>query len=399
MRGDRQGRSERSDHRPTPNNVRTEHARNGAEIQRRPDGRPREVRTANGAVIHHGLNGSRRVEVERADHSRIVAERGGHGYVQHPYMYRGHEFAHRTYYVNGRAYDRFYGRYEYRPGVFVEVYSPVRYYPVGYYGWAYNPWVAPVAYPWGWTVAANPWYGYYGYYFTPAPVYPTASLWLADYLISQSLESAYAAQAAAAAQAANAAQAAIITAEVKAQIAAEVQLQIARENAEAQANAQNAEMDPSQSSIKRLVIDQKPHVFVVGRALDLVDNTGSECAVSEGDVLLLSGPRSPDVETPNLSVLTNKGGIECRKGVQVSVAMADLQDMQNHLREQIDAGLEKLHSNQGKNGIPAAPAAAAAPPVQAAFAASAPPPDPDAAAQINQQAQEAERAEQESLAG
>ena len=61
--------------------------------------------------------------VERADHSRIVAERGGRGYVQHPYMYHGHEYGHRTYYEHGRAYDRFYARYPYH-GVYVEMYSP-----------------------------------------------------------------------------------------------------------------------------------------------------------------------------------------------------------------------------------------------------------------------------------
>ena len=88
--------------------------------------------------------------VERGDHSRVFAERGGRGYVQHPYMYHGREFGHRTYYDHGRAYDRYYNRYEYR-GAFLDVYAPVRYYPVGFYGWAYNPWAVPVVYGgWGW---------------------------------------------------------------------------------------------------------------------------------------------------------------------------------------------------------------------------------------------------------
>ena len=43
------------------------------------------------------------------------------------------------------------------------------------------------------------------------------------------------------------------------------------------------------------------------------------------------------------------------------------------------------------------PASAAAMPVQASFAMNAPPPDPMAAEQINQQAQEADKAEQEVL--
>ena len=376
----------------TPPRVKIEQAKNGGVVQRREDGRLREVRTPNGAVIDHGLAGNRRVEMERPDHSRVVAERGGHGYVQRPYIYGGHEFAHRTYYDHGKVYDRFYGRYEYRPGVFVEVYSPVRYYPAGYYGWVANPWAAPVVYPWGWTVAANPWYGYYGYYFSPAPVYPTASLWLTDYLISQSLQDAYQAQldAAAQMQAANAAQAAAITPEVKGLIAEEVQRQMLRENAEALAIAQNADFDPKLSGIWRLLNDRESHIFVVGSDLDLVDGTGLECAVSEGDVLQLNSPPAPAADAANLIVLASKGGAECRKRAQVSVAFPDLQNLQNHMRETIDQGLGDLQTRQGQGGLPTAPIAARGLPVQTSFAAIAPPPDPNAATQINQQSQEAE---------
>ncbi len=182
----------------------------GGPVGRTPVG-SHEVRTANGSVvrtrangsradihderrgmdIHHGLDGNRRVSVERADHSRVYAERGGRGYVQHPYMYHGREYGHRTYYDHGRYYDRYYNRYAYR-GVYMDVYAPARYYPVGFYGWAYNPWAVPIAYSWGW--GAAPWYGYYGAYFAPYPVYPSAAFWLTDYLIATSLQAAYAAK-------------------------------------------------------------------------------------------------------------------------------------------------------------------------------------------------------------
>ena len=72
-----------------------------------------------------------------------------------------------------------------------------------YYGWAYNPWAAPVAYGWGW--GGSPWYGYYGYYFAPAPVYATPSLWITDYLLAANLQAAYDARATAKANAAAAA--------------------------------------------------------------------------------------------------------------------------------------------------------------------------------------------------
>ena len=54
----------------------------------------------------------------------------------------------------------------------VEAYAPAYYYAPAFYGWAYNPWPAPIAYSWGF--AAVPWYGYYGGYFTPWPVLPPA---------------------------------------------------------------------------------------------------------------------------------------------------------------------------------------------------------------------------------
>jgi len=384
---------------PVPANNHMVRSPNGNEVRMRPNGRPGDVHVAGrGMDIHHGLDGSRRVSVERADHSRIVADRRGRGYVQHPYMYHGHEFAHRTYWRDGRAYDHFYGRYGYH-GVFIEAYAPSFYFAPAFYGWAYNPWAAPIAYGWGFGVA-TPWYGFYGGYFAPYPVYPSASYWLTDYIISQQLAAAYAdQQAAAAAAAANAAPPAPLTPDVKAQIAAEVQRQIALENQEAQMTAQGNTPDPASSGIARMLSDGMSHVFVSGANLDVVDAAGTECAVGQGDALQLpAGPPAPsDATTASLVMLSSKGGMECPKGDTVTIAYADLQDMQNNMRETISAGMETLQKNQNKGGLPAVPPSANTPPVKADFAAIAPPPDPDAANQINQQAQGADQAEQEAL--
>jgi hypothetical protein len=346
--------------------------------------------------VHQSLSGNRQVAVERGDHSRIVAERGGRGYVQHPFVSHGGEFARRTYYVHGRAYDRFYGRYEYRPGVFQNVYAPAVYYPAAFYGWAYNPWVAPVPYAWGWV--GSPWYGYYGAYFTPYPVYPNASWWLTDYLISTSLASAYQAQVDAqiALNQPLPAGQVVLTPDVKQMIADEVQRQIALENNEAQKNAQNADFNGASSGIQRLLTDNAKHVFVVGGDLDLVDATGQECAVSEGDVLALNAPPQPTDAVATLLVMASKGGIECRKGVPVAVPFADLQEMQNHMRETVDQGLADLQAH--KNGLPTPPPSASTPPTPADFAASAPPPDQNVAAEINQQFQEADKVERDTFA-
>ncbi|MGB6943512.1 MAG: hypothetical protein WBE37_14025, partial [Bryobacteraceae bacterium] len=383
--------------RRAPAGTRTARAANGSEIRTRANGSRADVHDARrGMDIHHGLDGHRSVRVERADHSRIVAERGGRGYVQHPYGFRGHEYGHRTYYEHGRAYDRFYRGYYYH-GVYAEMYAPSFYYAPAFYGWAYNPWAVPFAYPvaaWGW--AAAPWYGYYGGFFTPYPVYASASLWLTDYMISQSLQASYQAQAdaAAAAQAQALANPAPLTPQVKDLISAEVQRQIALENAEAQ-TAKTGEADPASSGIQRMLTDHIQHVFVAGKDLDVVDAVGTECAISEGDTLQLTGQTAPNADAASLAVLASKGGQECPRGDTVSVQMADLQDMQNHMRETIDQGMGELQSKQGQGGLPALPPSANVAPVKTMLAMDAPPPDPTAATQINQQWGEADKAEQE----
>lgn len=372
--------------RPTPAGERTETRPGGASVTRRADGRVADLHTRTGADIHHGLNGHTAVMHEGPDHSRVFVERGGRGYVQHPYAFRGHEYAARTYYFRGRRYERFYRGYRYR-GAYLEVYSPVAFYPVGFYGWAYNPWVTPVPYAWGW--AGDPWFGYYGAYFTPYPVYTNASLWLTDYLISQSLADAYQANLAAqtpmndplpAGQVA-------LTPDVKQMVADEVRRQIALENADAQTNAQNAEPDPGSSGIARMLSDNTPHVFVVGDDLDVVEaGSGQECAVTQGDVLALGAPPPPNATTATLVVMGSKGGVECRKGSAVQIALADLQAMQNYMRETVDAGLADLQAHKG--GLPTPPPSALAPATPAAFSVGAPPPDQTVDTQITQQFQQ-----------
>jgi len=371
---------------PTPHGHTTMQTSHGS-VTRRPDGRVAGFHdNRRGMDVHHGINGSRHVMVERGDHSRVYVGRGGRGYVQRPYMYHGHEYARRSYYHDGHYYNHYYGRYYYH-GMYMNPYFPSYYYGAAFYGWAYNPWVNPIAYGWGW--GGNPWYGYYGSYFTPYPVYAAPSLWLTDYLIANSLQAAYQANQAALANPAP------LTPEVKALIADEVKQQVALENHEA-ANP-NAEPDAASSSIQRLLTDGKPHVFVAGSDLDVTDAGGNECALSEGDAIQLRGQVAPDAQAANLAVLASKGGKECPRGDVVSVALQDLQDMQNHMRETIDAGLQELQKKQGQGGLPAAPAAAKAAPVESQMAAIAPPPPPESevAAEINQQSQAADQAEKE----
>jgi hypothetical protein len=370
--------------------------KSGSAVRVGPKGNVRDVHDAKrGMDVHHGLSGGRRVSVERHDGSRMVAERGRPGYVQHGYSYHGHDFARRSYYYHGHEYNRYYRGYGYR-GLYLNVYAPGFYYGPGFYGWAYNPWATPIAFGWGW--GGSPWYGYYGGYFAPYPVYPSASYWLTDYIISQNLQAAYAAhQEAGEADGAPSAAggAPVLTPDVKQQIADEVKSQLALENAEAVQTAQHQDVDPASSGIARLLGDGHSHVFVAGGALDVTDANGQECALSDGDVLLLQAPPAADATAANLAVLASKGGQECKISSMVTVQLTDLQEMQNHLRETIDLGLKDLQDKQGKGGLPKAPPSAQAPPTQTEFAAIAPPASPQDAADLQQQNQQADQAEQD----
>jgi hypothetical protein len=383
--------------RPAPRGSNERATRSGSAIRTRSNGRVSDVHDARrGVDVHRGLSGGRRVSMERADHSRVFAERGRRGFVERPYRYHGRDFARRNYYYHGRAYQRYYHGYYYR-GSYINVYAPAVYYPPAFYGWAYNPWAVPISYSWGF--AGSPWYGYYGYYFNPYPVYPSAAFWLTDYIISADLQAAYAAHQEA--QEADGAAPAgggspELTPEVKQQIADEVRDQLALENQEAGQNSQSQDTDPGSSGIARMMSDGRPHVFVAGDSVDVVDaSSGQECSISDGDALQLQSAPPPDATSANLVVLASKGGTECSRSSTVTVQLSALQEMQNHMRENIDQGLQDLRTKQGQGGIPSAPPSADAAPAPAQYAAVAPPPDPSDSTAIAQADQQGAQAEQD----
>ena len=200
-------------------------------------------------AVYHGPAGRRGYERQLPGGRRIYADGRGRGYIHNEYMYGGHRVYQRVYYANGVAYPRYYNPYVYG-GVELAVYAPARYYAPAFYGWAYNPWAVPIAFSFGF--AAAPWYGYYGGYFTPYPVYASPSLWLTDYMVAQSLQQSYQAQQDAMAQQQQQMQpqafAAPMTPDVKQQIAEEVKRQIALENAEQQ-TAQTGMPDPRPAAL------------------------------------------------------------------------------------------------------------------------------------------------------
>jgi hypothetical protein len=381
--------------------------------------------------IEHGVHGGRRIE--GTHNGRRVVSYGRHGgYSQRAYYrHGGREYSQRTYYSGGRYYAYGYRNYSYG-GYAYYGYAPSYYYGPAYYGWAYNPWPAPVVYGWGW--GGSPWYGYYGPYFAPYPVYPTAAFWLTDYLIAANLQAAYEAQQDAGAEGDSNGEvippaiknattdeiAALwstdpliaaklqatygaymlgggapppakdsgtgMSKEVKQAIADEMKAEIAAEK-EAAASGQK-DAAPSGDQVPA-ALDPKIRIFVVSTDEDLTTSDGTECGLTAGDVVYRTGDTPDDDHMVDATVKSSKKD-ECAVGASVGISVDDLQEMHNQLRIQMDAGLKELAEKQGKNGLPAAPDTKTQ-----AGEVPAPTPDKSVNSDLEQQRKDADAAEAE----
>jgi len=340
---------------------------------------------SHGMVINHAGRG-RTIISERADHSRVVSYGRGRGYSERGYRRGGYEYRSRTYFYHGRYYARAYRGY-YWHGYRYYGYVPGYWYSPGFYGWAYNPWATPIAYGWGWGGA--PWYGYYGYYFAPYPVYPSAAFWLTDYLMAQSLQAAYEAGQESARLGGGelvlaADQSVVLSPEVKKQISEEVAAIIAQEK-----NAAASKGDSGNGDAAPDALDPNHRIFIVSSALSEDTADGTSCSLSPGDVITRVDDK-PDSDNKVKVSVTASQKDDCAKGSQVSVSLDDLQEMHNHLREQVDDGLSALSKNQGKGGLPSGPAGnpQANPDGQAQ-------PDPNVGSDLQQQQQSADQTEKD----
>jgi hypothetical protein len=343
---------------------------------------------SSGAVVYHPPSGPRRVEVVRPDGRVVVASAPGHGYVQRPIIVRNTTIIKRTYVYNGVPMARIYRPRVYN-GVTLVVYTPVRYYRPSFYAYAYNPWARPVVYTWGWS--RSPWYGYYGGYFTPYPTYASPSLWLTDYLIAATLESAYQERMAANAMAANnyaGGQSAPMSPEVKQAISEEVRRQI-----DAQRMEQSQMAGGGNGPQTTIFSDNAAHVFVANSSYMYNSNAG-ECTISEGDVLQMNGPPQMNATSANLVVLSSRGQ-DCRKGSTVLAPLQDLQEMHNAMMATIDRGMSDMQSKQGQGGMPALPQGSAGT-IDSPFVGEAQP-DANVAGELTGVSQEADRAEQQAI--
>ena len=130
-----------------------------------------------------------------------------------------------------------------------------------------------------------------------------------------------------------------ITPAMKEAIALEVHRQIALEKAEATGYQASA---PA-------FLDGNRHVFVVTN--ETTANAGNQaCSLSGGDVVQLDGASSVNGGDATVQVVASKGQ-DCQSGSYVGVTLAQLQEMQNGMRESIDEGMAACNQ-QGQNGLP-----------------------------------------------
>jgi hypothetical protein len=364
------------------------------------NGQIRSIQTES-LQVRRTANGARTVVLQMPGHTVVVSTGPQRGYVQKEINWRGRSVTQRTFVSNGTAYSRLYGSSTYH-GLRLLFYIPVVYYNPYYYGWAYFPWAAPVYYNWGWS--ASPWYLANNGYFSTYSYYLTPSMWMTDQMLGNMMQSSYDLQQTADQNGDDAPPyltpdytstddalpdpvyapvATPITPELKQAIADQVAQQVLLENAVAQ-NPQNA---ATLSGLPRAL--QPNQLFIVSQILNVAGGNAQSCALTPGDVLQLVATPSTNAVTADLTVNASRQG-DCPTGMVVSIALTDLQEMQNEFHYQVDRSLQSLNALQGQQGIPRASAAAYNPPPQVT---GLPPPVNDAALLIQGAQQQADESE------
>ncbi len=370
----------------------------GRKAEFRSNGQLGVLHTTNMDMVR-GVHGERTITVRGPDNSLIVSTGLHSGYVQKQILIQGQPYQQRTVVQNGVVQTRIYSVAVYH-GVEMPHYVPAYRFAPAFYGWAFYPWAAPVRYAWDWQSA--PWYGQYATYYTPAPAYPAPSMWLTDYYLSQTMANGYQVQMDAAQAPANAdldpsaldhdtyssdAYAQVITPitpQLKMELSEQVRQQVAAENV-ASRNPQDA---TNADSLDRVLVPN--HLFVVDQSLSVATAGQQQCGLSAGNVLRLTAVPAADSLSANMVVASSRQS-ECPAGQQVTVSLVDLQEMQNNLRIQLDAGLLALRAGQGQGGLPKAPKSAIEAPPRPIE--ELPEGDADALAQLDSAQQQADSEE------
>jgi hypothetical protein len=352
------------------------------------NGKLRSVRTPF-VDIYRGPHHAHVIINHRPDHITVVSTGRHTGYYERPFTNNGQHLIARTTLTPAGPVTTVYRNVTIM-GVQVPYFIPGQRYPAGYYGWAYYPWDATVAYSWTWGDQLNAYLGYYA----AANGYDSASAWLTDYLLGNTLadggqsedSSDNADQNADQAQNGDEMQSdgsdpdytyaqkdSPITPELRQAIAAEVQQQIAYENAAAQKPNDGEKL----SGLSQALVPD--HIFVADQLIFVPTLEGATCSLGAGNLIRLITPPTDSDSYATLSVAASRK-LDCPVGVQIQLPISALAEMENNYRAQLSQGLDLLHQEQGKNGLPAAPSQAMASPPVASY--NAPADQPNVAAAI-----------------
>jgi hypothetical protein len=165
----------------------------------------------------------------------------------------------------------------------------------------------------------------------------------------------------------------VLSQEVKEAIAQEVKAEIEAERAAAAGNS------PAPVQDVPAALDPAHRTFMVNSDM-AVTADGQECSLTQGDVLIRLTDTPDADQKVNVSIASSKKR-DCAVGKTVAVAVDDLQEMHNHMAEQMDEGMKVLASKQGTGGMPKSPDAGT-------VASDVPPPAPDKSAASTLQAQQ-----------
>jgi hypothetical protein len=366
----------------------------------RPDGTLASLRVggSNGLSIQHGAHGERVIIAHRPDHSTLVSTGPHSGYLQRIIDQNGRSLIQRTYLSGHRSWQRTYTKFNGKftsmqaDGPLPKLYLPRHTYAPAFFSWASQDWESPINYHWNWE--SRGWFICYGSYFYPWESYSDGSFWLTDYILGQTLSDGYDMQPENGSVPGDASSdvngdnadlgqqsgdetvyaplATAIPSDVKLEIAAEVHQQLMQQS-KASDDSSSAQEEAPDDPAQFLQVGQ---IFIVSTPLNVrIDAAYSpaipfgvqQCNLSPGDVLSLTSiPATPssvdssEATNPaipsfaSLEVVASQRG-DCPAGVQVGVQTIALQEMENNFQAQLDDGLQMLYSQQGKDGLPAAP--------------------------------------------
>ena len=346
-------------------------------------GEVRAVQTShNGTttMLTYHMGGQRTIQTRFADGSRVVNYGPHNGFVERTISGRP-GFVARTYAIGGVTSVSVYRTYSYQNHQYYR-YIPAVYYRPAFYAWIITPWSSPIVYSWGISASG----GYDGAYFTPYTSYPTADLWLTDYVINAGLQQSYATQQANGAiqqplsgtdnqnqgyaiQSPDTSSQSVggsvsptsVQNELDPSVKALIDQQVKTDIAEMQASSAAVADAPTSNApapADNAVPDAlKPDhtIFQVSTDIQLSYGDDQTCSVTSGDILWRKPDSSVDA-TGNVDVIVvgRKPG-SCDKNTFAKVTLATLQEMNNQFEQQMESGMAVLAAKAGKGPFPSSP--------------------------------------------